>query len=92
MRASEMQNRELNLQIGDVRGRDSVVDPLHDLRGDSGEEIVNFGLPGGETALVVGTLGFLGTLVWGESSKMAHPSLWAKSGEEESQISHNTSL
>ena len=53
MRDSEMQNRELNLQIGDVRGRDSVVDPLHDLRGESGEEIINFGLPGGETALVV---------------------------------------
>ena len=60
MRASEMQNRELNLQIGDVRGRDSVVDHHLELRYDSGDEIADFGPSGGETALNLGTLVCIG--------------------------------
>ena len=70
MRALKMQNRELNLQIGDVRGRNSVVDHRLELRCDSGDEIADFGPFGGETALNLGTLVCIGhPSVGGEAQK-----------------------
>ena len=60
MRALKMKNKELNLQIRDVQGRNSVVDHRLELRCDSGDEIADFGPSGGETALNLGTLVCIG--------------------------------